>query len=59
VIVTDGKLEVVGDSSVLVVDARGAKCAAKQPGELHSATGMKLHVLVSGDKLDYGPVKDD
>lgn len=47
-------LEVVGDSSALVLDARGTASAGKADGDLHSARGLKLHVLRPGDTLDIG-----
>jgi cyanophycinase len=59
VIVTGHALEVIGESSVLIIDPRGAKCAPRKAGELHDATGLKLHVLVRGDKFDFGPTKKD
>lgn len=55
VIVSGSQCEVVGESSVLVIDARSAKKAAAKAGELASATDMKLHVFKSGDKFDLAP----
>ncbi|MBL8857008.1 MAG: cyanophycinase [Planctomycetes bacterium] len=52
VVVTGSQIEVLGESTVLVVDARSARKAATKDAELHSATDLKLHVLRRGDKLD-------
>lgn len=52
VIVTGDSFEVLGESSVLVIDARAAKKFDSKSGELQSASGLALHVLRSGDKFD-------
>ena len=54
VVVQGHTLEVLGESTVLVIDARGAKCEPSKSGELQAATGLKLHVLMRGDKFDLG-----
>lgn len=51
-IVSGDRIEVVGESTVLVVDARGAQLRDVASGELHSATGLRLHVLRRGDVFD-------
>lgn len=53
IIVSAGrKFEVLGDSSVVVVDGRRAAVAAAQDGALASGTGLKLHVLKPGMTFD-------
>lgn len=47
-------IEAVGESSVLIIDARSAKCAPRTAGENHSAMGVNLHVLTRGDKFEFG-----
>lgn len=54
IVVSGNGFEVIGDSSVLVVDARTAKKSAAKAGELLAATDMKLHLLRRGDKFDLG-----
>ena len=50
-VVVQGKsFEVIGKSSVVVVDARDAKVEKTAKGSLHSGTGMKLSVLRAGQK---------
>jgi cyanophycinase len=58
VVVSGHSLEVLGESSVLIIDARGAKSSPLQGGELQAATGLKLHVLKRGDKFDLGPPRN-
>lgn len=49
VIVTGGhEFEVVGDSSVVVIDARRARVSQVAPNELASGTELRLHVLTHG-----------
>jgi cyanophycinase len=50
VIVTGSSFEVVGQSSVVVVDARAAKVEKAARGALASGTGMKLSVLRAGQR---------
>jgi cyanophycinase len=59
VIIKGQSLEVIGENSVLIIDPRGSKCTPRKPGELHDATGLKLHVLTRGGKYDCGPMKQD
>jgi cyanophycinase len=51
-IVRGSVLEVVGAGQVLVIDGRSASIPAANPGDLSSATGMRLHVLTSGMTFD-------
>ncbi|MEM7516864.1 MAG: cyanophycinase [Planctomycetota bacterium] len=44
-------IEVLGQSSVLVVDARSAEVAEGEPGALHGALGLSLDVLKPGMKV--------
>ena len=46
-------LEVIGKSSVVVIDARDAKVDKTPPGGLHSGRGMKLTVLRAGQKYSF------
>jgi cyanophycinase len=48
VIVRDGRLDVIGSSSVVVVDARRASIDAAAPGHPISGTGVSLAVLHAG-----------
>jgi cyanophycinase len=50
VIVTGSSFEVVGQSSVVVVDARAAKVEKAARGAIASGTGMKLSVLKAGQR---------
>ena len=50
VIVRGNSLEVVGKSSVMVIDARAAKIEKTEPGGLVSGQGVKLAVLRAGQK---------
>jgi cyanophycinase len=53
IIVTGGRrFEVMGESSVLVIDARRAVVGVKPDGELAAGTGLALHVLVPGMTFD-------
>jgi cyanophycinase len=53
IIVTGGRrFEVVGDSSVVVIDARRATVGAAADGALASGTGLKLDVLNPGMTFD-------
>jgi cyanophycinase len=55
VIVDGTSCEVIGESSVLVVDARAAKARPAKPGEPLSASDVKMHVLRRGDKFEIAP----
>jgi cyanophycinase len=48
VIVRGAAFEVVGRSSVVVVDARGSAVVTTDPGQLVAGTGLKLAVLKAG-----------
>lgn len=52
VIVTGTSIEVVGESNVLVVDARGARVETKEEKAPPGAAEVKLSVLRAGMKLD-------
>ncbi|MDZ4773484.1 MAG: cyanophycinase [Planctomycetota bacterium] len=58
VVVSGRSFEVIGESTVLVVDARAAKRVARADGELHSASDLKLHVLKRGDKFEWAAKSD-
>ncbi|HSP91333.1 MAG TPA: cyanophycinase [Vicinamibacterales bacterium] len=47
-IVSGPRVEVVGESSVFVVDARRAKIEPRAPGALSAARDVTLHVLTAG-----------
>jgi cyanophycinase len=51
VIVRDGAFEVVGASSVVVVDARGARIDKAATGALISGSGVRLTVLHAGQRF--------
>jgi len=53
VIVRDGELEVMGDSSVIVFDARDAAIVAAPAGTPAAATGIRTDVLRRGMSLRY------
>ncbi len=55
VVMSGTAFEVIGESSVFVVDARAAVRTPPQSGEKHSARDVKLHVLTRGDKFDLAP----
>ena len=55
VVVSGSHCEVIGESSVLVIDARSAKRAPAKDTELQSASDMKLSVFKSGDNFDLAP----
>jgi cyanophycinase len=46
------QIEVIGKSSVIVMDARKAKVAAAQAGEPIAGQNLSLHVLKAGMKMD-------
>jgi cyanophycinase len=50
-VVTRKSIEVVGEGSVLVYDARKATVETVTAGDRHSAMGLQMHVLRAGAKL--------
>jgi cyanophycinase len=52
VFVRGSRIEVVGASAVVVVDARGASVPRAAPGAVTAATGMRIHVLREGMTID-------
>lgn len=55
VLVHGGSLEVLGESSVVVVDARSAAIAPREEGRPHAANGVTLHVLRAGMRYELAP----
>ncbi len=53
VVVSGKRFEVIGESTVLVLDARHAKVEPRQAGQLGSARGITLHVLTAGMGMEY------
>lgn len=51
VVVEDERLEVLGASNVVVLDARRARVAETKEGAPHAAQGVTLHLLRAGDAL--------
>ena len=51
-IVSGPRFEVLGESSVLVIDARRAAIEPRAPGALSAARGITVHVLTSGMGLE-------
>jgi cyanophycinase len=49
VVVRNGAFEVIGKSSVVVIDPRGARIVPASDGQPVSGTGLRLSVLRSGD----------
>ena len=52
VIATGTKIEAIGKSAVLVIDARRAKVPPGNAGAVSAGTGLAVHVLRSGMTLD-------
>jgi cyanophycinase len=52
VVLRDGRIEVLGASAVLVVDARKARIEPAEQGAVHAARGLSLHVLRAGMGLE-------
>jgi cyanophycinase len=52
VIVSGRRFEVIGRSTVLVIDARKASVATPRAGELGTGSGLLLHVLTAGMSFD-------
>jgi cyanophycinase len=57
VIFSGSRLDVMGASSVFVIDARGARVEPTKPGEPLGATGLVLHVLRAGMSFETSKVK--
>ena len=55
VLVHRGSFEVLGESSVVVVDARSAALAPREEGKPLAGTGVALHVLRAGMRFDLAP----
>lgn len=57
IVLSGRRLEVIGKSSVLVVDARQAKVAPAEKGAILGAAGVLVHVWPTGTKieLDFDP----
>jgi cyanophycinase len=53
-IVSGRRFEVIGESSVLVVDARRAAIEPRPPGSLSAARDITVHVLTAGMGMDIG-----
>jgi cyanophycinase len=53
VVVSGGRFDVIGESTVLVLDARKARVEPRQPGQLGAARGVTLHVLTAGMGMAY------
>ena len=47
-IVSGSRFEVLGESSIVVFDARKAAVEARKPGQLGAVRGMVMHVLTNG-----------
>jgi len=54
VVVTGDRIEVMGESSVIVFDARDAVVSAAAAGTPAAATEIRSHVLTAGMSLDLG-----
>jgi cyanophycinase len=55
-VIVDGvRCHVMGESSVLVIDARAAQKRPSKPGEVLSASDLKMHVLRAGDTFEIAP----
>ena len=53
VVVSGKRFDVIGESTVLVLDARKAKVEPRQAGQLGAAQGITLHVLTAGMGMEY------
>jgi len=53
VVVSGKRFDVIGESTVLVLDARKAKVEPRQAGQLGAARGITLHVLTAGMGFEY------
>ena len=54
VVVSGRRFEVIGESSVLVIDARRAAVEPRAPGSLSAARDITVHVLTAGMGMDLG-----
>jgi cyanophycinase len=52
VVVTGSRFEVLGGSTVLVIDARKAKVEKRAGAQLSAARGLKMHILTAGMDFD-------
>jgi cyanophycinase len=52
VVVSGSRFDVIGKSTVLVIDARNAVIAKTPPGQLGTGSGLVLHVLTAGMSFD-------
>ncbi len=59
VVVSNNRIEVLGESSVLIVDATNAEIGDTNSGQDHAAEGVKLHLLVAGQTFDLPQSEDD
>jgi cyanophycinase len=59
VIVQGGRFDVLGESSVLILDARKAAIERRQPGQLSAARHITMHVLTSGMRYELGAGRVD
>jgi cyanophycinase len=53
-IVSGTRFDVIGESSVLVIDARGATVESREAGTRSAARNVTMHVLTSGMGIDLG-----
>ena len=53
-IVSGTRFDVLGESSVLVIDARQATIEPRPPGALSAARNIRVHVLTAGMGVDIG-----
>lgn len=53
VVVEGTTFRVVGDGSVVVIDARRANVTSSRPGDASAATGVEMHVLAEGMTFDF------
>jgi cyanophycinase len=53
-VVSGRRFEVIGESSVLVIDARRAAIEPRAPGSLSAARDITVHVLTAGMGMDLG-----
>ena len=54
IIVRGKRFTVMGENSVIVIDPRAIKLAKPEKGKLHSAAGLRLHVLKAGQEFLFG-----
>lgn len=58
IILSKNQMRVVGESSVLIVDATQATVGESKEGQDHSATGVQLHLLASGQVFELPAAED-